>query len=66
MRSLKLSVLSLQNIDDRFKFNWNNIRYDERNERNIRDKLKIKGKEEIMTLNLNHDGFKLNVWDVGG
>ena len=59
MRSLKLSVLSLQNIDDRFKFNWNNIRYDERNERNIRDKLKIKGKEEIMTLNLNHDGLSL-------
>lgn len=62
-RNFKKSILSLHNIDDRFKFDWNNIRYIDPNEKNIREYLMLKGKlskgNNMMTLNFNSNGVSV-------
>ena len=54
------SLLSLQNIDDRFTVEWNNIRIINKNEKTIQDFLLIKdsmsGQEKnFISLNINND-----------
>jgi hypothetical protein len=61
-RSFKRAILSLQNVDDRFRLDWNNIRYIEPNEKNINQYLMLKGqmnKENMMTLNFDSNGISV-------
>lgn len=61
-RSFKRAILSIQNVDDRFRLEWNNIRYIESNEKNINQYLMLKGemnKDNMMTLNFDSNGMSV-------
>jgi len=60
----KKALLSLQNIDDRFLIEWNNIRIMNKNEKKINDYLMLKNSKNseyknMISLNLNENGISI-------
>ena len=66
VNKFKKFIICLQNIDDRFIVEWNNIRVFDKNEQKIKDYILLKNSKnnkyninEMVSLNLNENGVSI-------